>query len=110
MSNRLARTFSAYPRLCFSRSKAIGIGGSFAAPPLPHHRAYGSVHGGSVAASCDGRCQGEKTAGGEEGVGQSGLEGGVPTEPPGAVPARAAAAVVAASDGPIPAWRSAVER
>src|SRR5208337_3270990 len=27
---------------------AIGIGGSLAAPPLPHHRAYGSVHGGSV--------------------------------------------------------------
>jgi hypothetical protein len=26
---------------------AIGIGGSLAAPPLPHHRAYGSVHGGS---------------------------------------------------------------
>src|SRR5271157_4672362 len=27
---------------------SIGIGGSLAAPPLPHHRAYGSVHGGSV--------------------------------------------------------------
>ena len=26
----------------------IGIGGSLAAPPLPHHRAYGSVHGGSI--------------------------------------------------------------
>src|SRR3984893_7089849 len=26
---------------------AIAIGGSLAAPPLPHHRAYGSVHGGS---------------------------------------------------------------
>src|SRR4029077_12887845 len=25
----------------------IGIGGSLSAPPLPHHRAYGSVHGGS---------------------------------------------------------------
>ncbi len=25
----------------------IGIGESFAAPLLPHHRAYGSVHGGS---------------------------------------------------------------
>src|ERR1700682_4236869 len=25
----------------------IGIGGSLAAPALPHHRAYGSVHGGS---------------------------------------------------------------
>jgi hypothetical protein len=28
--------------------RKIGIGGSFAAPSLPHHRAYGSVHGGSV--------------------------------------------------------------
>jgi hypothetical protein len=27
---------------------AIGIGGSLAAPPLPHHRTYGSVYGGSV--------------------------------------------------------------
>ena len=27
---------------------SIGIGGSLAAPPLPHHRAYGSVHGGST--------------------------------------------------------------
>ena len=25
----------------------IGIGGSLAAPPLPHHRTYGSVYGGS---------------------------------------------------------------
>ena len=33
-----------------SRS-AIGIGGSLTAPPLPHHRAYGSVHGGSTESS-----------------------------------------------------------
>jgi hypothetical protein len=26
----------------------IGIGGSVTAPPLPHHRTYGSVYGGSV--------------------------------------------------------------
>src|ERR1700719_2686516 len=26
---------------------AIGIGGSLTAPPLPHHRTYGSVYGGS---------------------------------------------------------------
>jgi hypothetical protein len=25
----------------------IGIGGNLAAPPLPHHRTYGSVYGGS---------------------------------------------------------------
>jgi putative endonuclease len=36
-------------------AQAIAIGGSLAAPPLPHHRAYGSVHGGSVAASCGSR-------------------------------------------------------
>ncbi len=27
---------------------SIGIGGSLAAPPLPHHRTYGSVYGGSA--------------------------------------------------------------
>src|SRR5205807_7696984 len=27
---------------------AIGIGGSLATPPLPHHRTYGSVYGGSA--------------------------------------------------------------
>jgi hypothetical protein len=25
----------------------IGIGGNLAVPPLPHHRTYGSVYGGS---------------------------------------------------------------
>ena len=25
-----------------------GIGGSLATPPLPHHRTYGSVYGGSA--------------------------------------------------------------
>jgi hypothetical protein len=28
--------------------KEIGIGGSLTAPPLPHHRTYGSVYGGSA--------------------------------------------------------------
>src|SRR2546422_4549718 len=40
------------PLLLFGRStgqrRGIGIGGSLAAPPLPHHRTYGSVYGGSV--------------------------------------------------------------
>lgn len=31
----------------YVRRGAIGIGGSLAAPPLPHHRTYGSVYGGS---------------------------------------------------------------
>ena len=35
-----------YVKAYVKRGK-IGIGGSLAAPPLPHHRAYGSVHGGS---------------------------------------------------------------
>src|SRR5262249_33112721 len=33
---------------------AIGIGGRLAAPPLPHHRAYGSVRGGSIGLSLNG--------------------------------------------------------
>jgi hypothetical protein len=33
----------------FAEARAqIGIGGSLAAAPLPHHRTYGSVSGGSV--------------------------------------------------------------
>ena len=35
-------------RNVFLNQRAIGIGGSLTAPPLPHHRAYGSVHGGST--------------------------------------------------------------
>src|SRR5712664_4391372 len=31
----------------FRNVPMIGIGGSLAAPPLPHHRTYGSVYGGS---------------------------------------------------------------
>jgi hypothetical protein len=27
---------------------SIGIGGSLATPPLPHHRTYGAVYGGSA--------------------------------------------------------------
>src|SRR5690242_4016487 len=30
------------------RMRPIGIGGRLATPPLPHHRTYGSVSGGSV--------------------------------------------------------------
>src|SRR5215207_99499 len=33
---------------CLGLFRSIGIGGSLAAPPLPHHRTYGSVYGGSV--------------------------------------------------------------
>ena len=32
----------------------IGIGGHLAMPPLPHHRAYGSVPGGSTGLSLGG--------------------------------------------------------
>ena len=30
-----------------SEIELIGIGGTIAHPPLPHHRTYGSVYGGS---------------------------------------------------------------
>src|SRR5467141_2928605 len=30
------------------QSWSIGIGGSLTTPPLPHHRTYGSVYGGSI--------------------------------------------------------------
>jgi len=37
-----------HPVSCSCRKPSIGIGGAVARPPLPHHRAYGSVHGGSA--------------------------------------------------------------
>src|ERR1035441_9346814 len=33
----------------------IGIGGRIAPPPLPHHRTYGSVYGGSIGYAIDPR-------------------------------------------------------
>ena len=35
----------------------IGIGGRLATPPLPHHRAYGPYHGGSIGLSLGGRIE-----------------------------------------------------
>jgi len=32
---------------CFHVADKIGIGAAVTRRPLPHHRAYGSVHGGS---------------------------------------------------------------
>ena len=32
---------------CFRFADKIGIGAAVTRRPLPHHRAYGSVHGGS---------------------------------------------------------------
>src|SRR3954468_1245812 len=45
----------------------IGIGGSLAAPPLPHHRTYGPVYGGSAdyatgSAATEGRPSALRTA------------------------------------------------
>ena len=31
-----------------THDREIGIGGSLAAPPLPHHRTCGSAYGGSI--------------------------------------------------------------
>jgi hypothetical protein len=42
------------PNLSDNDFLKIGIGGSLTAPPLPHHRTYGSVSGGS--ADYAGRC------------------------------------------------------
>ncbi len=49
--------------------REIGIGGSLTAPPLPHHRAYGSVHGGSTDLSCGTASQGGEAEPVEEGIG-----------------------------------------
>ena len=52
-----------------ARRLIIGIGGSLAAPPLPHHRAYGSVHGGSTDLSCGPASQRGEADPFEDGVG-----------------------------------------
>jgi hypothetical protein len=39
-------------------SPSIGIGGSLATPPLPHHRTYGTVYGGSAGLSSPDRKDG----------------------------------------------------
>jgi len=54
---RVGRIELAIPKLRPSPSAdgvacGIGIGGGLAAAPLPHHRAYGSVHGGSLDKRC----------------------------------------------------------
>jgi hypothetical protein len=46
-SRRLGRTSRLGSFVPKHEVAAIGIGGSLAAPPLPHHRTYGSVYGGS---------------------------------------------------------------
>ena len=39
----------------------IGIGGRLATPPLPHHRAYGAVHGGSTKLCFNGNVESGET-------------------------------------------------
>ena len=63
----------------------IGIGGSLAAPPLPHHRAYGSVHGGSTDLSDRAVFDRSKAEPGEEGVRHRVGERGAVADPPWAV-------------------------
>ena len=65
--------------------EAIGIGGSLAAPPLPHHRAYGSVHGGSTDLSDRAVFDRSKAEPGEEGVRHRVGERGAVADPPWAV-------------------------
>lgn len=65
------------PAMC-----AIGIGGSLAAPPLPHHRAYGSVHGGSTDLSRGRSRHGGESEPVEEVIGERVGERGAVAEPP----------------------------
>ena len=69
----------------FGARGTIGIGGSLAAPPLPHHRAYGSVHGGSTDLSHGRARHGGKSEPVEEGVGERVGERGAVADPPRAM-------------------------
>ncbi|MBB5501244.1 hypothetical protein HDG37_005473 [Paraburkholderia sp. MM5384-R2] len=62
----------------------IGIGAGLTARPLPHHRAYGSVHGGSDRLpGLD--IQRWKTKRSQKAIGQCPLQRGAITQPPGVV-------------------------
>src|ERR1035438_455991 len=39
--------------LIVAQAVKIGIGGRIAPPPLPHHRTYGSIYGGSIGYASD---------------------------------------------------------
>ncbi len=79
--NRPAGRSAAWQRVCFgSRRPRVRIPpprpragnrdrGSLTAPPLPHHRAYGSVHGGSTALGCGPASQRGEGDPVEEGIG-----------------------------------------
>src|SRR5689334_24691396 len=44
----LLMTAQEAPPASEGRSPSLGIGGSLTTPPLPHHRTYGTVYGGSA--------------------------------------------------------------
>ena len=67
------------------QGQPIGIGGSLAAPPLPHHRAYGSVHGGSTDLGDRAAFDRSKAEPGEEGVRHRVGERGTVADPPWAM-------------------------
>ena len=81
---RLGKPDATYRKLTFYKEHLIGIGGSLAAPPLPHHRAYGSVHGGSMELSgWVAPDQGDETEPNEKGIGQANGQCRAVAEPPG---------------------------
>jgi hypothetical protein len=53
----------------------IGIGGHLAMPPLPHHRAYGHVPGGSIGLSLGRNMEAGETEGVEIRIAQRLLDG-----------------------------------
>src|SRR3954452_11113403 len=61
---------------------SIGIGGHLAVPPLPHHRAYGSVPRRFGGLSGSHLLQGEQPHLLEAGLGEGAVEGAGGTEPP----------------------------
>src|SRR6516165_8882530 len=54
---------------------SMGIGGHLAMPPLPHHRAYGSVPRRFGGLSARDRCHGDKSMIREASVGEGAMQG-----------------------------------
>ena len=73
-----------WPSLAPGSPPSIGIGGHLAAPPLPHHRAYGSVPRRFGGLSVHQFRHGKQAQTTETGVGEGAVQGFREAQPPGA--------------------------
>ena len=103
-SNRIAAMPACPKSANFGSSPfEIGIGGSLAAPPLPHHRTYGSVYGGSLDYAAAGFARKQRPSDPKKRIGMAMLRAGLLPSRQGP---RGLPAVCAARSRPTPRRRS----